>query len=183
MKKFGLFRAIVMSFYSADLYRDVGRQWKGTGFLYLLVLLAICWLPAAARWAAGLHRFAVTEVPRITAELPDVSITNGVMQVRPPGRHEIRDPDARPGRPGTTLIIDDTIDEVPSDLPAETIVITRREFGMVRPNRLERRVWKLDAVGDLEVTRQDAADFLKSLRIWIPPLGYLLFLFGSLVFR
>ena len=171
-----------MSFYSADLYRDVGRNWKGVGLLYLTVLLAICWLPSAGRWAAGLHRFAAT-VPQTTAELPDITITNGVMQARPPGRHEFREPDSRPGRPGTTFVIDDTIDDVPSDLTSETVMLTRREAGMVRPSRHERRVWRLDAVGDLDVTRQDVIAFLTSLQVWLPPLAYVCCVLGALVFR
>ncbi len=44
MKRFGLFHPIWMSFYSRALYRDVAQNWKGTGFLYLLFLLALSWI-------------------------------------------------------------------------------------------------------------------------------------------
>lgn len=182
MKKFGLLRAIAMSFYSAELYRDVGRNWKGTGLLYLMVLLAICWVPTAFRVHRGLHEFAA-ETPAFTADLPDISIKDGVMQSRPPGRYEFRDPDPRPGREAALVIIDDSIDDVPSDLAPDTIILTRRELGISRSNRAERRIIELSAVGDLDVTRQDVAGFLSSLQFWVPPVAYVFCLFGSLLFR
>jgi hypothetical protein len=183
MKKFGPLRAIVMSFYSAELYRDVGRNWKGTGLLYLMVLLAICWVPTAYRMHAGLHRFAA-QTPAITADFPDISIKNGVMQSRPPGRFELRDPDPRPGREAAVfIVVDDTIDDVPSDLAPDTIMLTRRELGISRSNRAERRIIELSAVGNLDVTRQDIAGFLSSLRFWVPPVAYVFCVFGSLLFR
>jgi Protein of unknown function (DUF1189) len=183
MKKFGLLRGIVMSFYSADLYRDVGRNWTGTGLLYLTVLLAICWVPTAVRTHFGLHRFAVTEVPKMTAELPAISIKNGVMESRPPGRHVFRDDSPRPGRPPDAFIIDDTIDEVPSDLPPGTTMLTRREVGGTRTNGAERRVLKLAALGDWDLTPERVRRFLSSLQFWVPPLALGVCLIGSLIFR
>jgi hypothetical protein len=182
MKRFGLLRAIPMSFYAADLYRDVGRHWKGTGFLYLMLLLAICWIPSAARTHLGLRRFAATDVPKMTADLPDISISDGVMSSRPPGRHELRDGD-RQGRQETVFIVDDSIDEVPSNLPPDTIMLTRHELGMNRSNRAERRVFKLSAFGDRQFTRQGVRAFLSGLQFWVPPVAYLLGLLGSGIFR
>src|SRR6185312_11793778 len=43
MKQYGCFQAIFMSFYSGKLYRDVARNWGASIFLYLLLLLIICW--------------------------------------------------------------------------------------------------------------------------------------------
>jgi hypothetical protein len=182
MKRFGFFRAIPMSFYAAELYRDVGRQWKGTGFLYLMLLLAICWLPTAARISLNLRGFAATEVPKLTADLPEISIKGGVMSSRPPGRFELRDDD-RPQRREPVFIVDDSIDEVPSNLPPDTIMLTRHELGMNRSNRAERRVFKLSAFGDLEFTRQGIRDFLSGLQFWVPPLAYVFLFLGSLIFR
>jgi hypothetical protein len=40
-KKYSIFHIPVFSFFSRELYRDVGMHWKGVNFLYLLLLLAI----------------------------------------------------------------------------------------------------------------------------------------------
>jgi hypothetical protein len=183
MRKFGLLRAMAMSFYSADVYRDVGRNWHGAGLLYLLVLLAICWVPTAVRTHLRLHRYAIDDVPKLTAALPDISIKNGVMSSRPPGRHEFREDDPRPGEPAGRFVIDDTIDEVPSDLPRGTMILTRREFGAAPTNRAERRIFALSAVGDIDLTRERVRGFLRSLQFWVPPVAYVGLVLGSLAFR
>ena len=183
MRQFGLLRAIGMSFFSADLYRDVGRHWNGVGLLYLTVLLAICWVPTAVRVHLGLHRFAQERVPQITANLPEITIKDGVMQANPPGRHVWRDEHPRPGREAGGFIIDDSIDEVPADLPPGTLMLTRREFGGARSTRAERRVFELSAFGDVHVTRERARGFLTALQFWVPPLAYAAALLGSLIVR
>jgi hypothetical protein len=183
MREFGLLRAIGMSIFSADLYRDVGRNWNGVGLLYLTVLLAICWAPTSIRLHVSLHRFAVERVPRVLADLPEITIKAGVMQANPPGRHVWRDEYPRPGRDAGAFIIDDSIDEVPSDLPPGTIMLTRREFGGARRNSVERRVFQLSAVGDVHVTRERARGWLTALQFWVPPIAYVAALIGSVIVR
>jgi hypothetical protein len=175
--------AIAMSFYSADLYRDVGRNWTGSGALYLTLVLAICWLPTAVRTHLALQRFAATDARRITDRLPEISIKNGIMESRPHGRHEIRDEDPTPGRPTSTLIIDDTIDEVPSGLPPGTTMLTRREFGSARPRGGERRTLQLSAFGDFDLTPDGIRRFVSTMPFWVPPLAYVVCVIGSLGFR
>ena len=183
MRTHGLLSAIPLSFYSAAVYQDVGRHWTGIGLLYLTVLLAICWVPTAIRVHFGLHRFAVTDVPQMTANLPEITITDGYMRANPPGRHELRERNPRPGAIPGALIIDDRIDEVPSDLPRGTMMLTRREFGAAPERRAERRIFQLSAVGDVHITRQRAVGFLSSMQFWVPPLAYVAGLVGSLIVR
>jgi hypothetical protein len=73
MKRFGPLRAILMSFYSSDLYRGVVRNWRGAGVLYLTLLLALCWLPSAGRWFVGLRAFAATEAPQLAGQRPQIA--------------------------------------------------------------------------------------------------------------
>ncbi len=184
MKRFGIFSAIVMAFYSDELYRDVARHWKGVGAVYLLVLLALCWLPSAARGFMGLHRFAVEQVPRVVDQLPVVKITDGVMQATPPGRHVIRDPQSTGSRDASALvIIDDTVDEAPSDLEIPAIVVTRHEFAIIQPRRSERRVYSFSRQTNMTITPDRVRSFLSSLQLWVPTLGYLLAVIGSFAFR
>src|SRR2546426_3324312 len=44
MRRYGILHPLLLSFFSRSLYRDVGRTWKGIGFLYLLLLLALSWV-------------------------------------------------------------------------------------------------------------------------------------------
>ena len=187
MKRFGRLKTILLSFYSPDVYRDVAANWKGIGVLYLLLLLALCWLPSAGRWYRGLQRFAVGEGAAIARQVPAVTIEKGVMRVDPPGRHIIRDPENTnkdPDANETLLVIDDTIDNVPEEFDGEeAIMLTRREFGMIRPSRGERRVWALTRSVDMEVDAADVENFFAGLPSWLPVIGYGICLAGSLLMR
>ena len=44
---YSYFQALYMSFYSSNLYLDVGRRWRGFGFGYLLLLCAVVSIPWA----------------------------------------------------------------------------------------------------------------------------------------
>lgn len=180
MKRFSRVSAFWASFYSHDLYRDVVRNWKGIGVLYLLLLLAICWLPSAAGWYVGLSEFGRREGQTLVQEMPSIQIQGGVMTADPPGRHEIL-----LGSDGNELlvVIDDSIDTIPSDMSEDALVFTRHEAGMIRPSQNERRIWVLTDDMDIEVAPGDVGAFLGTLAFWIPPLGYVGAVAGSLVFR
>ena len=169
------------SFYSADLYRDVVFRWKGIGFVYLMLVLAICWLPSAARWFRATQDFDGAEVQALVARLPTVSIEDGVMSADPPGRHVI--PLEEDGEIEGVIIIDDTVDTIDEDATTDAFVVTRHEVGMIRPGRSERRVWQLSAASDMEVTQNDVLSFFGALALVLAPAGYLGAVAGSLAFR
>jgi hypothetical protein len=181
MTRFGRFSALSASFYSADLYRDVVVRWKGIGALYLLLLLAITWIPSPARWHVALRTFAAADSRAFIDQLPAIAIQDGIMSATPAGRHVIRLADGE--RDEGLLIIDDTVDAVPSDLTTQAFVLTRREAGVIRPSQNERRVWTLTPAADMTVTREGIWSFLTSLAFWVPPVGYVGAVAGSLVFR
>ncbi|MGH9874005.1 MAG: hypothetical protein ACRD9S_16260 [Pyrinomonadaceae bacterium] len=59
---------MILSFYSKSLYRDVGKNWRGTGLLYLLFLLVLVWIPTMIKGYVGLARFADTDAKEITQQ-------------------------------------------------------------------------------------------------------------------
>ena len=183
MTRFSRFSALSASFYSQDLYRAVVFQWRGTGVLYLLLLLAITWLPSPARWYFSLRSFAAADSRGIVDQLPAIAIQDGVMSADPAGRHVIHLADEGTGQDEGFIIIDDTVDTVPSDITTQAFVLTRREAGVIRPSRNERRVWTLTPAADMSLTREDVWAFLSSLAFWVPPVGYVAAVAGSLIFR
>jgi hypothetical protein len=173
-----------MSFYSGDIYRESAVHWKGFALLYLLMLLAFSWIPTFVRSYRSLGHFASTEGQQIVSQLPRVRIENGIMSTDPGGQHVIRDLESGSASEGQAFfIIDDTIDEAPSDITTETFILTRREFGMIRPSRNERRVWQLTPDMDIDVTPEEVQAFLNSLQSWLAPLGYVACVAGSFAFR
>lgn len=81
MKRYSVFHPIVMSFFSRSLYRDVGQNWRGSGFAYLLLLLAICWIPILFLFDRSLDAFVAHEAPAMIAKVPVVTIKNGNLSI------------------------------------------------------------------------------------------------------
>jgi hypothetical protein len=184
VNRFSRWSALWASFYSRALYRDVASRWNGLGLIYLLMLLAFCWLPSPVRWSIGLREFAATNGQAMADQLPTIAIEDGVMTASPAGRHVVRlDFEDRRVDEGS-LIIDDSVDAiVADDVTADTFILTRREAAMIRPARNERRVWALTPAVDMTVEPQDVANFFTSMAVWLPSIGYAGAVTGSFVTR
>lgn len=177
MKQFGPLQALYLSFFSADLYRDVAKHWKGIGLLYLVLLLAITWLPSGFRVFSGLKAFSTDKGAALAQQMPRITISNGEMRADPPGRHELKEPAT-----GEVFgVIDDTIDQVPDEAPGDMMVLTRKEFGTFQRN--QRRVWKLQPGVNYELSSADVQQFLSRAPYWAAPTAYVAGVAGSLVFR
>ncbi|TKJ38924.1 MAG: hypothetical protein CEE38_04300 [Planctomycetes bacterium B3_Pla] len=87
-KTYSIFHIPVFSFFSKELYRDVGMHWKGVNFLYLLLLLAICLLPTTIKMYIGFANFANNEAPAIIEQIPEITINNGKVSINEVGCDE-----------------------------------------------------------------------------------------------
>lgn len=72
-RKYSIWNALVLSFYSRDLYADVGRAWKGTGYVYLVLILAI----VSFFYAVDFQFAAIDKVPGFAEKVPEFQIVNG----------------------------------------------------------------------------------------------------------
>src|SRR5262245_66475255 len=112
VKKIGRFQALWMSFYSAEAYVACAREWGGIGGLYLLLVLTLSWVPMAIQWNSKVRTFASTAVPAVQAQLPTITIKDGIMTSQPPGRHVIR---TQPTQDEAFLVDGDPTDRVPAN--------------------------------------------------------------------
>src|SRR6478672_8744679 len=79
VRRYSRIRALVLSLFSPDLYRDVVANWRGVGFLYLLLILALTWIPEMYKAQVGFKDFAQTEFPNMIRDFPPITITKGVV--------------------------------------------------------------------------------------------------------
>jgi hypothetical protein len=79
--QFRFYQALYLAFFSAALYRDVARNWKGVAAVYLLALVALAWLPTAVRLQLAVLHFAEHYAPHIAEQLPAVQIDQGRVRV------------------------------------------------------------------------------------------------------
>src|ERR1700734_1902704 len=73
-RKYSIWSAFVFSFFSKDLYQDVGKKWKGTGFGYLVLIVALIWIPRAAWWQCQI----CDGLPGFVQQIPQFKIEKGV---------------------------------------------------------------------------------------------------------
>lgn len=76
-RRYTIWKALPLSFYSEALYRDVALRWKGSGFLYLLLLSALLYIPLAILMHHNVSVFLAEEGPTIAEQIPVIEIENG----------------------------------------------------------------------------------------------------------
>jgi hypothetical protein len=122
MKMVSVLRPWWMSFYSADFYRTVARQWSGIATWHLLLLAVLISLPnyvSIHRWLNDFY--ARTAVP-IIEQFPTVTITQGQVTIDKPLPYAIETPEQE--WPYILFLNEERLSE-DAQLPA-TVVVTRR---------------------------------------------------------
>lgn len=176
MKRYSILHAFILSFFSKSFYRDVGQNWRGTGLLYLLILLLVVWVPTLIKMQIGFSRFVDEEAPQFTQQLPRITIKNGQASTDVPTPYFIKDKKGEP-----VIIIDTTgkytdLDDTPASvLLTKTKVFTR--------NRRETRIYDLKAVGSFEVDRIRAEGWLETGKHWLVPVLIPIVLIGAFIMR
>lgn len=177
MKRYSFFHAFVLSFFSKPLYQDVGQHWRGTGLLYLAIVLALVWIPTMIKMQLGFNRFANNEAPRITAQIPKVTIRDGKVSTDVTTPYFINDPDD-----GTPMMIIDTTGEYETldDTPAK-LLLTKSKL-ILRTAR-DTRTYDLSGVQSFDVDRQRVEGWLSASKTWLAPVAYPVLLLTSFVLR
>lgn len=166
-----------MAFFSKSLYKDVGQNWKGVAALYLLLLLAITWLPGTFQIKQGIDNFVDKEAPKILKQIPEITIKDGKASIDKPVPYVIRDPDT-----GKPIIIIDTSGKVTSiaDSPAH-VLMTGTEV-MYKKNKDEIRTYSFEKVKDMTFGQAQIKNLLSHAK-WVILLLYPMLLLASFCYR
>jgi hypothetical protein len=168
--------ALVLSFFSASLYRDVARTWRGIGLLYLLLLLVLTWLPPIIRTHLSFRRFVRNEAPAVIDQTPTLTITKGVVSIAEPEPYFMRDP-----KTGRAVVYIDTSGAFDRGKEAQeaVILVSRSTMEVRQPNKTE--VHDLSKVDSFHMDRRDAARWLDLASTWFGPVAYVASVLWSLV--
>lgn len=101
MKKYNFISAWFLSFFSRSLYRDVAAHWRGIGITYLLLLLAVCWIPEFYRYYIISQEWVIKTEP-VVEQMPTIIVKSGKASVDKPVPYMILD------KKGAVLAIIDT---------------------------------------------------------------------------
>jgi Protein of unknown function (DUF1189) len=177
MKKFSVLHPLVLSFYSRELYQDVGRNWRGTGFAYLLLLLALCWAPEMFKMQAGMTKFARNEGAAVIKQIPAVAITNGEVSTDVQTPYFIKDP-----KTGVPMAIIDLTGQYTSlaDTPAK-MLLTKNQ--LLTKNNYETKTYDLRNVKSFKLDQARVQGWLDLARQWLAIILYPVVLVFSYAYR
>jgi uncharacterized protein DUF1189 len=178
MRRYSIFHPLVLSFFSKSLYRDVGKHWRGTGLLYLLLVLALVWIPTIIKGQLGLSSWVEGDSKEITKQIPAITISNGQVSTDVTTPYVIKDP-----KTGTDIAIIDTTGEYETlDNTDAKFLLTKSKL-IASKNATEDRTYDLAGVESFYVDRVRVENWLANARTWFIPVLYPLALIFSFIFR
>ncbi len=178
MKRFGIAHPLILSFYSKELYQDVGQKWTGVGFIYLLFLLSLCWIPIGILGQTGIDRFVDERGAAFTGEIPKITITQGEVFVDAKLPYYIKDTVR-----GKTVAILDPSGAVQSLDNTDAIILLTRTKVIYRNSPTETRMYDLSKVNNFTMTRDDVRRWLGIGKKWLMVIVFPFLLVFSFLYR
>jgi len=159
-RRYSVFQALYMAFYSADLYQDVVQRWHGVGAAYLLLIVVLSWVPLLVKMQVGFSDFATHDAPKIIGQIPPITIDKGKVSTTVDTPYFIKDPDT-----GKELAILDTSGQITSldGHPSAFLLVTQSRV-ISRQSTMEVREYDLSQVQHFEFNREKALDWLLTFK-------------------
>jgi hypothetical protein len=173
-----MFQAPFMAFFSQSFYRDVDLHWKGTGFAYLLLLLAICWIPTFIQFHLSVADYVENKAPALIAQIPPIRIIKGETSVDVAQPHKIIDPDSRM----VLALIDTTGNTVSLEGTEARVLLTRTEV-IYRKSDVETRSFRLEKIENFFLDQQKMQGWLTVFRKYVAVVSYPFAVIGSFAYR
>ena len=179
MKQYRFFHIPPLAFFSKDLYADVALNWKGTCLGYLFLLLAVCWIPAMIELNLGFDKFVETEAPKLTCQVPTITIKDGIASTDVPEPHYIYVPDSE----DEVMAIIDTTGQVTSLEGTDAFVLLTETTVFTIRNNFETRTFDLSAIKEFTLDQDMLTNWLNILKKLVIPVLYPMALVSSYLFR
>jgi hypothetical protein len=178
MKRYSTVHPLYLSFYSKDLYQDVGRNWGKTSFLYLFLLLAVCSIPIMFRIHSTVSVYLHAEAPKIVKQLPVITIVKGEASVKEEMPYTIKDPDR-----DAPLIIIDTTGKTTSLKGSDALILLTKTKLFFRESLTKTRTFDLSDMGDITIDQATAYDLIETFLEYFIYVFYPFALLFSFLFR
>jgi len=177
MKRFSVARAIPLSFFSNDLYRDVAREWRGAGLLYLLLVTVLAAIPFLVGIQVRLWDFERREASVVLRQIPAISVRHGRVSANVPMPWVIH------GRSGAALAIIDTLGQATElDSTRAVAMLTSNQL-ILRRNGVETRTYDLSRISRFDLDEYKATRWFHRFANWFTLAFAPFLLVGSYVYR
>lgn len=149
-----------MAFYEGAIYEDVARNWRNRTFLYLLLLLALSWIPFTIQTQNQVDEWISREAPFYIDQIPDVTLSDGELSTSSFTPTLLRD------RDGMVLVVIDPTGQYTSLDDTEAPILVTRTQIFVRGEGDQFEIQSLPDGAPETLTREDLyiiADWTRSL--------------------
>ncbi len=178
MKRYTTIHPLFMSFYSKSLYRDVGRNWRKTSFLYLFLLLAICLIPIMFKLRSFVSDFLISEAPKFVKQVPVITIAKGKVSVDAQMPYIIKDPATN-----TPFIIIDTTGRITSFNGSDARALLTDTKLIIRKGPEQIRAFDLSQIDSLMIDQSTIYQWLETFSEYFVFVLYPFALFFSFLLR
>ena len=178
MRRYSILHVPALSFFSKNLYIDVGLNWKGVNFFYLLLLLAFCWIPTMIEIHRGIGDFVNNDAPAIVNQVPEITITDGQVSIEETQPYYIKDPDS-----GEPLAIIDTTGQIESLKDTGAFCLLTSNKLMIKQSEFEIRTYDLSEIEAFAVDSERITGWLHIGRKFLAVAIYPLAVLGSYAYR
>ncbi|HOP40220.1 MAG TPA: DUF1189 family protein [Geobacteraceae bacterium] len=178
MKKFSIVHIPVFSFFSQNLYREVALVWKGTCFPYLLLLLAICWIPDMVRLQLSFNDFVHNDAPKVISQVPPITIVDGTAFVDASQPYFIVDPETN-----AKIFIIDTTGRFTSLRGTEAYGLLTGTEAIIMKSQYETRTFTFKNVEHFSINAQRISGWLETARRYAIPTLFPFAVAGSFLYR
>ena len=178
MRRYRMLQAPVMAFFSSSFYRDVGLNWKGTAFGYLLLLLAICWIPTFIQFQFSVSAYIKNDAPALVSQIPPIRIIKGEAFADVAQPYKIIAPDT-----GKAIFLIDTTGATTSLEGSEARGLLTKTSLTFQKDENETRTISLKNIENFTLTQQRVSGWLKIVRNFSSVVFYLFAFIGSSIFR
>ena len=171
---------LYMAFFSKAMYQDVGRNWKGSGLVFLFSAVALCTIPFVLTAQMAFSDLLNGEAPAIIKQMPSIRVTKGKVSIDKPEPYFVRDE-----KSGDTLIIFDTTGQIRSLTGSKAALLVTRDAVIFRNNRGGTSILDLSPYDGLFLDKRllyEAMEELEnSFALIVYPIAVLLFFLFRLI--
>jgi hypothetical protein len=154
--------ALWQSFFSPALYVDVARRWQGIGFLYLLLIVTMSWLPDLVKMQGSLREWNRHAAEGLIRQVPAIDISDGAASADVDTPYFVKDP-----KDGKILaIIDFTGQYTNLEKSSAIVLLTRKEVTLKHSSR-ETRTYSLSGVKHFAIDQTRVRHWVHLFVTWI----------------
>ena len=177
-RRYSLWHPCYLAFSSRAFYADVAAHWRGLAFVHLLLVLLLSTGVYMMHFHALVTVLMAEEAPPIIAQIPEIRIHNGTVQVDVEEPYYIR----RPGS-GNLFAVIDTTGEITSLKQTDAVLLLTGSRLAARLSANDHRVLDLSSIESLQINQAIVSQWLQDAQKWSPFILFPLVLGFSFIFR